>query len=42
MTNIIIPIVAMCILGYLRLEELEQERNWKKCEETDWNEYYAS
>lgn len=42
MFNIIITIGLAGIYGLIRFIEIEEAREWEKCMETDWNEYYAN
>ena len=39
---IIGTIVCACFCGIIKIKEIEDERAWTECENTDWNEYYAN
>lgn len=34
-----VAIISLSIV--IKVEETKTARQWKECEETDWNEYYA-
>lgn len=37
----ILTVACVVLSAYIKVEEVDEKKKQKECDETDWNDYYA-